>query len=168
MSAPVNSAANPPKHTEGEQVAIRGRQRAFRFGVVGAANVVVDVAAFNLLLVVMGEPVAAKAISGCIAIVSSYAMNRRWTWADRDPGVVRSQLPAFFAVSLVGVAITEALLAVSHYVLGLRGVLADNLVANGLGLAVATVWRFYAYDRWVFAGGRSAAVREPQPARLPG
>jgi hypothetical protein len=39
---------------------------------------------------------------------------------------------------------------VSHYALGFTGAVADNVSANGVGLALATGFRFWAYRTHVF------------------
>ena len=51
-------------------------------------------------------------------------------------------------------------LATSHYLLGLTSTLADNLSANGVGLALGTAFRFWAYPRFVFC---RTAPEELQP-----
>ena len=39
----------------------------------------------------------------------------------------------------------------SHYALDLTSPLADNIAANGVGLVLATAFRFWAYRRHVFS-----------------
>jgi hypothetical protein len=46
--------------------------------------------------------------------------------------------------------IALACLWFSHYALGLTSVLADNISANVVGLALGTLFRFWSYRRWVF------------------
>lgn len=133
-----------------------------KFGAVGGANLVLDVAVFNLLrlAVVPHKPLTAKAVSTIVAMVSSYFMNRHWTWRDRARTGVRRELPLFFLLGAIGLGLTEACLATSHYGLGLHSALADNVAANVVGLAVGMVWRFWSFKRWVFR-----AVPEPQAAQ---
>jgi hypothetical protein len=40
---------------------------------------------------------------------------------------------------------------VSHYVLGFESRLADNISANGVGLVLGTMFRFWSYRRFVWA-----------------
>ncbi len=129
-----------------------------KFGVVGAVNVVVDVGIFNLLLfhVLPDKPLTDKGISTSVAIVSSYFMNRHWTWRDRERHGLARELPLFFLLSAIGLLLAEACLAFSHYVLGLDSKLADNISANVFGLLLGLAFRFWAYRRWVFP----AATRE--------
>ncbi len=132
---------------------MRGKLLEFgRFATVGAVNVLLDVAVFNLLRLVVIEhkPLTAKAVSTTLAAVSSYFMNRHWTWRDRARTGVRRELPLFVVLSAVGLGLAEACLATSHYGLGLTSALADNIAANVVGLAVGMAWRFWAFRRWVF------------------
>ncbi len=126
-----------------------------KFGTVGAANFLLDVSVFNLLRieVLPHKPLTCKAISFSVAAISSYFMNRHWTWRHRArTGLVR-ELPLFVILSAVGLLLTELCLFVSHYLLGLDSVLADNLSANGVGLILGMTWRFWSFKRWVFLPG---------------
>ena len=55
-------------------------------------------------------------------------------------------------------AIAVATLGISHYVLGFTSPLADNIAANGVGLALGTAFRFWSYRRWVFKAPQPQAV----------
>src|SRR5450631_238928 len=113
-----------------------------RFGVVGAVNFVLDAGMFNLLcLTVLKEhPVTAAVTSTTAATVSSYFLNRHWTWRHRARTGLRRELPLFLVLSVVGVGISVGCLAVSHYLLGFHSLLADNIAKNGFGLALGMVW----------------------------
>jgi putative flippase GtrA len=123
-----------------------------KFGTVGIINFFVDVGIFNLLLfeVLPHKPLTCKGISTTIAAISSYFMNRHWTWRHRARTGLARELPLFFLLSAAGLAITEACLAFSHYVLDLNSPLADNISANVIGLGLAMAWRFWSFKRWVF------------------
>lgn len=130
-----------------------------KFGTVGAFNFVLDVALFNVLrlTVLEGKPLTAKAISTAVAATSSYFMNRHWTWKHRVRSGLRREYGLFILLSAVGLLITEACLATSHYLLGWDSVLADNISANGVGLVLGMAWRFWSFKRWVFLEPRDAA-----------
>ncbi len=123
-----------------------------KFGVVGVVNFGLDLVLFNVLLVTVldNRPVGAKAISTTIAATCSYFMNRHWTWRDRARTGLRRELAIFLAMSAIGLAITECCLLISHYVLDLTSVTADNISANVVGLLLATAWRFFSFRKWVF------------------
>ncbi len=133
-----------------------------KFGVVGVFNAVLDIALFNYLHFSVGiGPLTAKAISTTIAATSSYFMNRHWSFAHRARSGLRREYALFVVLSGVGLLIVEVCLAVTRYGLGLKSVFALNVAANGVGMVLGTLWRFYAFKRWVFLpaepGGPSAA-----------
>jgi putative flippase GtrA len=137
-----------------------------RFGSVGAAAYVVDVGLFNLLRFGPGEvleakPLTAKALSVAVATVVAWLGNRYWTFADRRTGTRGRELLGFALVNLAGLVIGLACLGFSHYVLGLRSPLADNVSANVVGLVLGTAFRYVCYQRLVFTGadGDRAAGR---------
>ncbi|AWB85779.1 GtrA family protein [Mycetocola zhujimingii] len=137
-----------------------------QFGLVGAAGLLVDLSVFNALRltvlspdVVHTGPLLAKVISTLLAIAANWIGNRYWTFrAQRRDSTVREGVE-FFAVSLAGMAIGLGCLWISHYVLGFTSVLADNIAANVVGLALGAIFRFTLYRYWVFAPSRQASAR---------
>jgi dolichol-phosphate mannosyltransferase len=140
------------------------------FGAVGVLNLLIDVGLFNLLLLGLRHDAAiAKVVSTTAATVSSYFMNRHWTWRHRTRSGVHRELPLFAALSAVGLGIAEACLWISHDLLGHTSALADNVAANGFGLALGMVWRFLSFKKWVFTAplvpaepADAARVRRPR------
>jgi len=130
-----------------------------RFGVVGMAGFVADVGGFNLLRFVGGHgpfyeyPLSAKVVSSTLGIVVAWLGNRYWTYAHRRRTKVHHELLAFVLTCLVGIGISVGCLWISHYGLGLRSPLADNIATNLVGLGLATAFRFWAYRTIVFNDG---------------
>ena len=128
-----------------------------KFGLVGAVAFVVDVAVFNLLRFGFGgggpleaKPLSAKVISTIAATIVAWLGNRLWTFRHRRRASAQRELVLFFVFNAAGLAIALSCLAFSHYVLDLRTALADNISANGIGLVLGTLFRFWAYRRFVF------------------
>lgn len=123
-----------------------------KFGVVGAVAYVVDVAIADFLH--LGSPhlgpLTSKAISTLVAATLSYFANRYWTWRHRARTGLLREYMVFFALSAVGLAINEACVGFTYYVLNQRGALAYNLSANVIGVIFGTVFRFWSFKRWVF------------------
>ncbi len=131
-------------------------RESLKFATVGSFGFVVDVAIFNALMYSGGEgplhhkPLTAKTISVLLATLVTYTGNRHWTFRHRARTGVAREYTLFFLLNGVGLGIALACLAVSRYVLGLSGPLADNIAANVIGLALGTLFRFWSYRRWVF------------------
>jgi putative flippase GtrA len=140
--------------------AVRGVWREVtKFGVVGALAFVVDNGGYNLLVFglpggpeggVMRElPVQASVLATAAAALLSWAGNRYWTYRHRHREKLTQELVLFLLANLVGVAITAGTVYASRHLLGLDSVLSDN-VARVFGWALATLFRFFAYRRYVF------------------
>ncbi|MEJ5913408.1 GtrA family protein [Pseudokineococcus sp. 1T1Z-3] len=136
-----------------------------RFLVVGGAGFVVDVGLFTLLRTGLldDRPLTAKVVSAAVATAVTWLGNRWWTWGHRSTGSTRRELVLFVVMNVVGMGIALVCLGVSHYVLGLRSVVADNVAANGVGLVLGTAFRFVAYRTVVFRD----APRRRLPPVLP-
>ena len=135
-----------------------------KFGAVGLVNTVLDYAVLNLLLS-MG-PLKAKVASTVVATTASYFMNRHWTFKSRDRAGLRREYVMFFALNLVGMFIQLAVLGVAKYGMGFteHGGGDDRLALNlfnALGIAVAMVFRFWAYRAFVFKPAPAEAESAP-------
>ena len=80
---------------------------------------------------------------------------------------VHHEVLIFLAVSAVGGLIAMGCLGFSHYVLGLTSKLADNISANGVGLVLATLFRFWGYKTLVFVAGKPAEDVEVEAIDAP-
>jgi putative flippase GtrA len=123
-----------------------------KFGLIGGLNFAVNWVVFNLLL--LSPPFAdgqlkAKVIATVVAIVSSYFMNRHWTYKDRDKSAAHREFMLFLGFNLAGMLIELAVMAATKYVFGLTTWLAIN-AAFVVGLALGTIFRFFTYRTWVF------------------
>ncbi len=127
-----------------------------KFGVIGLIAYVIDLSVFNFLRFADGQgilydkPLTAKATSVIIATTFAYFGNRHWTFNKRSRRAFRREYTLFIGINAVGMAIALTCLFVSHYVLGFQSALADNISANGVGLVLGTMFRFWAYHNWVF------------------
>lgn len=122
-----------------------------KFGVVGAFNAVLDIALFNWLHFSVGiGPLTSKALSVSVAATSSYFMNRHWSFAHRARTGIKREYVLFIILSGVGLVIVEVCLGITRYGLGRTDPLSLNIAANGIGLVLGTLWRFWSFKRWVF------------------
>jgi putative flippase GtrA len=122
-----------------------------KFGVVGAAAFVVDVGMFNVFRLGVGlGPLTSKTLSVVMATTVAYFGNRHWTFRHRGRHGISREYVMFFLLNGVGLGIALTCLWFSHYVLGLRNAVADNIAANVVGLGLGTIFRFWSYRRFVF------------------
>lgn len=128
-----------------------------KFGVVGGAAYVVDLVIFNLLLSSTGW-LTATVISTAVAATGAFVGNRFWTWRDRERSSLTREYLLYFFFNLVGLGISIGVLWLSHDVLGgwwpavFHTRVADNVAKMLVGNAIASVFRFWAYRRFVFTG----------------
>lgn len=122
-----------------------------KFGTVGLISFIVDIAIFNAVLHLIDKPLTAKVISTVFSATNAFLLNRAWSFKHRERTSVRREYSLFFMLNVVGLAIALLCLAVSHYVLGFESRLADNIAANGVGLVLGTLFRFWSYRRFVWA-----------------
>lgn len=142
-------------------------RETLRFGLVGGAAFVVDLAAFNLFRLWAGlGPLTSKTLAVVVATTFAYAANRAWTFAGRggrrERIGVAGEYALFFVLNGCGLLIALACLGVSYYLLGLRSPLAQNISANGVGLVLGTAFRFWSYRRWVFPEQPQAAAYDEE------
>jgi dolichol-phosphate mannosyltransferase len=136
-----------------ELVADRGPE-VTAFLTVGLCGFIVDVALFNVLRGLdpfrLWDPTVARTLAMAVAMFVTYAGNRTLTWRQHAPTSQTRALGTFALLNLVGLAISDGCLVFSHDVLGLTSALADNISANGVGLALGTMFRYLTYRRFVF------------------
>lgn len=139
------------------------RAELARFGTVGVLSLVVDLAVFNLLRLTLLEdkPITAKIVSGTVAALNAFALNRQWSFKERTrERRVHHELVLFFLINGVGLAVSLLCLFLSHYALGFDNKIADNIAANGVGLLFGSAFRFWGYRKFIWA----AAEKEPVAA----
>jgi putative flippase GtrA len=120
------------------------------FGVVGAVCFVIEIGLFNLLLHQHIGPMTSKAISAGIATAFAYIGNRHWSFSHRARTGLGRETSFFFGINLVALIAGELIIALFAYPLGYKD---DHWVltaANVLGIGLGTLFRFWAYKRFVF------------------
>ena len=133
-------------------------REAAKFGIVGGVAFVTDFGVFNLLRyagpdgvgVLHAKPLTANVISTVLSIVVAWVGNRYWTFRHRRRASAPRELVLFFVMNGVGLLISLVCLAFTYYVLDLRGPVASNVSAKIVGVALGTLFRWWAYRRFVF------------------
>ena len=95
-------------HPSSGRVALLVRQAA-SYGAIGVLSAGLDAALFQLLTAALGwRPWLANPVSVHLGILTSFLLNRRFTFARRDRTARR--LLRFYAVGLLGLALSQAVL----------------------------------------------------------
>lgn len=144
-------------------------RRLGSFTAVGAVAFVVDISVFNILSSGLGVgPISSKVCSVALATGVSWWGSRHFTFRDFGGRAKRQEALLFGLTNLLGLGIATACLFVSHYVLGFRGPLADNISGNVIGVLLGNVFRYLAYRFVVFQPPHPASADRPDalvPAR---
>jgi len=128
-------------------------REAIKFGVIGLVAFVIDMGSFNLLrhTVLEDKPTAAVIISASLATAFAWIGNRTWTFRHRRNRPAHHEAALFAGTNGVALLIQAAAVAFSNYVLGYESLTADN-VAKVVAIGLGTLFRFWAYRKFVFAG----------------
>src|SRR5258708_36452056 len=121
-----------------------------KFGVVGATGAVVDLGGSALLYGTFHlGPITSKAIALTAACVVTYLGSRFWTFRNRENQAVHRELILFIVLNAIGLVIAEIVIGMTAYVFGAKDQLAYN-AASVIGTGFGTIFRFWAYRKWVF------------------
>jgi putative flippase GtrA len=122
----------------------------FKFGIVGGVGFVVSLVGADLLRYDAGfGKYKALTVATLAATVVTFIGNRYWTYRNRPrTGTARESI-TFFVMNGIGILIQYASVFVIQDLVGLSGKIWYN-VANLLGIAIGTCFRFYSYRKWVW------------------
>jgi len=131
-----------------------------KFAVVGlVCFVVTNFVNYGLKFTILNDnPVTALGIAVTIATIVSYVLNREWSFRTRGGRERPHEAALFFLISGIGVGINSAPLWVSRYVFMLEvphvtllaQEVADFMSGIILGTLLTTVFRWWAFRKWVF------------------
>ncbi len=137
---------------------------------MGATTFVIDSGIFYILklTVLAPKPVTAKIISGVVAVIASYILNREWSFKGRGGREKHHEALLFFVVSGIGVVLSFLPLWVFRYVFHLQVPsislttenITDFISAYVIGNLLQMVFRFWAMRRWVFPNEIDTLVEE--------
>ena len=128
---------------------------AAKFGVVGIIGVFITNGGSALLHNTFGlGPVTATTIATIVATAVSYVANRYWSFRHRERTSVTREGMIFFVLNGVGLLIQDAVVAFNFYILGNGHNKAAEFIALNVGIALATLFRFWSYRRFVWVAPR--------------
>ncbi len=95
--------------------------QAVKFGLVGVVNTLVDMGVYALLMLVplfRRYYVVAQVLGYCAGVTNSLVMNKRWTFAQREP-MSKKQLAFFLLINLAALLVSTGVLVLTQERLGL-------------------------------------------------
>ncbi|XVQ87436.1 GtrA family protein [Microbispora siamensis] len=135
-----------------------------KFGTVGAIAFVIDFGGSNLLTFGVGMgPIKSKVISTVVAATFAYAGNRFWTYRHRKQSGMAREYVLFFLLNGIGLIPPMITIGFTHYTLGLQDLLSYN-IAQGVGVAIGTLFRLWSYKKWVFLAAPELAEESAEGA----
>jgi len=143
-------------------------RRGAAFLVVGAIGFLVDAGTYNLLVFWGGEgvlyhsPLPAKIIAIAVATVVTYFGNKWWTFGHKKTDNPGREYLLYALFNVVAIGLQLGCLGFSRYVLDLSTPLSDNISGTLIGQIVAVVFRYVAYDKFVFIGSTNSAANQEQ------
>lgn len=136
----------------------KGLRQGSAFLVVGGIGFLVDAGTYNLLVFWGGEgplfdaPLQAKIIAIAVATVVTYFGNKWWTFSHKKTDNPLREYVLYALFNVVAIGLQLGCLGFSRYVLDLSSPLSDNISGTLIGQIVAVVFRYWAYDKFVFVG----------------
>jgi putative flippase GtrA len=136
-----------------------------KFCVVGGIGAVVDLGGTGVLYGTFHlGPLTSKAIAVSAACVVTYLGSRFWTFRHRENQPVPRELVLFIVLNGIGLFISEVVIAVTAYAFGARDQVAYN-AASVIGTGLGTIFRFWAYRKWVFLAPAVTPAHPATPTR---
>jgi putative flippase GtrA len=121
-----------------------------KFGIVGALAFLITLGGTDLLRYGLGlGPLTSVVVATIVATVFAFFGNRQWAFKHRRGKGLGQESLLFFFFNGIGLVIQLAFVAAVHYGLDLTDKYSYNM-SNIVGIGVATLFRLYAYRRWVF------------------
>jgi putative flippase GtrA len=122
-----------------------------KFGIIGVIGLAITNFGYALLHSHNVGPVTSATIATIVATIVAYIGNRYWSFKHRERTSVPREGLIFFVLNGIGLLIQDAVVAFNAYVLGLEHHKLAEFVALNTGIAIATVFRFWSYRRFVWA-----------------
>lgn len=126
-------------------------EQILKFGVVGIIATVIDFGVLYVLSQPLGvDPVISAGISFCVSLVFNYVASMRYVFTHREDMSRSREFVIFLVLSLIGLAINEAIMAAGVAVLGISALAVMG--TKVLATTIVMVWNFVSRKKWLDAG----------------
>ena len=120
-----------------------------KFGIIGGIGFLVTAGVFNLLISNHEATFTANAVATMVAAAVTFVGNRYWTFRHRERTGMGRETVTFIVLNLIGIVIQQACLELAKHEFGRH----DKVTLNAaflVGVALATMFRFWSYRKWVW------------------
>ena len=131
---------------------------AARFGAVGAAQNLLNIAVFALLVAVGVGYLAAAVVAAVVALLASFLANRAWTFAGAPERRATGQVTVYAAIFGAASLGALGLLAFFTEVIGL-----PKVIGQALSLLLMAPSSYLAQRHFTFRAGRATTIRRAGP-----
>jgi putative flippase GtrA len=144
-----------------------------KFGIIGVIGLIITNAGYALLHSNGVGPVTSATIATIVATTVAYIGNRYWSFAHRERTSVPREGLIFFLLNGIGLLIQDAAVAFNAYVLHNEHHKLAEFLALNIGIAIATLFRFWSYRKFVWRlnptddSGTGAVPGPPEPSGQP-
>ena len=134
------------------QISSKELQRFTRFLTVGAVGTFLDFSLLTLLKTLGLPTLLANTSSFTAGVVNNFTWNRLWTFSDAKQAGWQRQLVQFLLVSIIGLALNNAIVLMLETPLGNTlgqpdyGYLPAKVITTG----VVVFWNYFANRYWTF------------------
>jgi putative flippase GtrA len=127
-----------------------------KFGVVGLAGFVVQLGVQNALHsgLQIGA-ITSLTVAYAVATAVTFLGNRHWTFKHRKGKGLKQETVLFVLLNVVGYGIQVGIVDIAYYGLGYKDGLSYN-IATVIGIGLATLFRLFAYRKFVFSNSQAA------------
>jgi putative flippase GtrA len=144
-----------------------------KFGIIGVIGLIITNVGYVLLHSNGVGPVTSTTIATIVATIVAYIGNRYWSFAHRERTSVPREGLIFFLLNGIGLVIQDTVVAFNSYVLHLEHHKLAEFLALNIGIALATIFRFWSYRKFVWRltptddSGTGAVPGPPAPSGQP-
>jgi putative flippase GtrA len=129
-----------------------------KFGIIGVVGLAITNVGYDLMHSHGVGPVTSTTIATIIATIVAYIGNRYWSFKHRERTNIPREGIIFFVLNGFGLLIQDAAVAFNSYALHLEHHKLAEFIALNTGIAIATVFRFWSYRKFVWAAPGDAAT----------
>jgi putative flippase GtrA len=131
-----------------------------RYLASGATGLVVNLGTYRLLVAYAGlHYLLGSMLAFTASTVVGFSMQKYWTFAEREHKNAPRQLALYVSLALFNLGLNTMIVFLGVSMIGLH-----YLLAQTFGAAIVSVWSYFVYRHFVFAGGTTIAQSDTSGA----